>query len=455
MKKISSKKMVVLLSVFLILVVVSLLILVGLPGFTSILEPLRAALHRRMAREPLQISQIVINYKNPEIVYASSHFYGMWKSTDGGKTWKLAINGLGTSDVYSMAIHPRKPEILFAATPGGGIYRSADSGSNWVEVSEGLTDTHMEDVVFDPIDPDIMYAATLREVFKSENGGLSWKPAFKKNRKVAPEFYVRNLLVLRSSPSAKSVFLMGTPNGGYRRIEGGSEWEPLREKVDGAKLTAFAYDPRIKTLYGGAISGKGIYKSTDEGNSWNLMETPPMRWVHRIVLNPRNPMNIFIGTRAKGVFRSSDGGRTWEEKNNGLTHNVIKGLAIDPTNPLKLYAGTPGMIATSKDGGESWRLVQMDPPSYHAVVSFLIPIQKASQNIPSPPLVWKEKCNECHGWTDPVLNYYPTSYWRISPTPRDWKETMDRMAGKGRNPMTPEEKASIYGYLNNFFGPRS
>src|SRR3990172_2116601 len=127
-----NKNLLTFFALLLIPVIIGVLLLFGLPPL-SVLSPvklvqrIRKTLAERKIREPLQISQIVVNPKNPDIVYASSHFYAMLKSTDRGKTWRFTVKGLGTSDVYSMAMHPLKPGTLYAATTGGGVYRS-DNG---------------------------------------------------------------------------------------------------------------------------------------------------------------------------------------------------------------------------------------------------------------------------------------------------------------------------------------
>lgn len=454
----SKRKILTVLVFLLIPVIIAILLLVGLPRLSELnpvrlVQRIKKAIAERKIREPIQISQIVVNPRNPQILYASSHFYGMLKSTDQGKTWKFTVKGLGTSDVYSMAMHPLKPDTLYAATTGGGVYRSNDGAATWIEVNTGLTDTHVEDLAFDPANPDTLYAATLRQVFKSTDGGLTWQPVFNENPYVAPAIYVHTLLVARPPGFSKPVIFIGTPAGGFRRVEGDKQWESLLEKVGGDKLTSFAYDSRIQTLYAGSMMGK-FYVSQDGGKTWSVRGSVPAgaMWIHRIALHPQDPSVIFAGSRGHGIFKSVDGGRSWTEIDNGITHKMIKALVIDPTNPQLVYAGAPGMLATSSDGGGTWTPVKLELPRYAVVVSWLSYTKKSNDSTPPPPPEMREKCNECHGWTDPLLNYKPAAYWRVSPSRRDWKETMSRMGVLAK--LTPQEKVIIYGYLNNHFGPQ-
>ncbi len=442
----------------LIPVVVALLVLVGLPRFSELnpllfIRQVKLVIEKRKDREPIQISQIAVDPRNPQVVYASSHFYGMLKSTDRGKTWRFAARGLGTTDVYTMALHPTKPDTVYAATTGAGVYRSDDGAVTWTQVNDGLTDTHVEDLAFDLADPNTVYAASLREVFKSTDGGLSWRPVFSENGWVAERKYVHNLLVARLPGVPKPVLFVGTPAGGFRRGEGDAAWEPLEEKAQGQKLTVFAYDPRVRTLYAGSMMGK-FYASRDGGRTWALRSSLPgaAMWIHRIALHPTNPAEIFVGSRAQGIYKSVDGGKTWTEMNHGFTYKVTKALAIDPTDPHFMYAGAPGLLATSRDGGAAWTAVPLELPPYKEVVGWLGYTKKSTDSTPPPPRIWKEKCNECHGWTDPLLNFYLKAYWRVSPSHRDWTPTMDRMGALAK--LTPEQKVTILGYLNNHFGPQ-
>ena len=440
-------------------VVVGLLLLVGLPKLSdlnpmTVVQRVKLAIKKRNEREPIQISQIVINPRRPEVVYAASHFYGMLKSVDRGANWRFVAKGLGTTDVYSMAMHPTRPETIFAATTGSGVYVSDDGGETWAQRNDGLTDTHVEDIGFDPADPETVYAATMREVFKSADGGRTWARLFSDNRMAGESHYMHTLLVARFPGHPAPVLFVGTPVGGFRRAEGDPAWELLNGKVQGQKLTVFAYDARVKTLFAGSLSGK-FFASRDAGKTWAPLGSLPVgaNWWHRIVLHPTDPQTIFAGSKAHGVFKSTDGGRTWTDANQGLSYKVAKALAVDPADPRAMYVGTPGVLATSNDGGATWNSVPLVLPPYDDVVAWLGYTRQSVDATPKPPPFWKEKCNECHGWTDPVLNRYPRSYWRVAPSFRDWGETVHRMGSLAK--LTAEQKATVLEYLNTHFGQRS
>ncbi len=397
----------------------------------------------------LGASHIVLDPRNPDVVYVSSTLYGVYKSTDGGRTWRLTIQGVGAPDFYALAIHPRDSRVLFVGAAGGGIYRSDDGGEAWREASVGLSDTSVYDILFDPRDPAVIYALTLREVFRSTNGGLSWGPVFRDQRTITDSSYHRRLFLI---PGEQDAFLIGTGERGYRRGEGEGQWAPLGSRLEGLKVTAFAYRPATRTLYAGAVFADGLYQSVDGGVTWTLVGGGLKNvWVHRIVLDPVNPQVIYLATKNKGMLKSEDGGASWHAINDGLSEIDIKALAIHPVNPQILYAGTYGRgIFTSSDGGGHWINRPVPPfPTWGELNASLTRKVQAMRQPPPPPEAFR-KCQTCHAWTDPILNG-PTkqTFWRVFPSPRDWSETMDRM--KTAAQLTAPEYETISQYLNTYY----
>lgn len=127
-------------------------------------------------------------------------------------------------------------------------------------------------------------------------------------------------------------------------------WMPKNDGLWGAWPNALAISPDGSTVYAG-VQG-GIYKSTDEGNSWEriLGDT-----VKALAINPQTPSTIYAGTEYNGVYRSEDGGDTWEQINEGLTNLEVTALAINPITSTTVYAGTNGGgVYRSTDGGYNW-----------------------------------------------------------------------------------------------------
>ena len=113
-------------------------------------------------------------------------------------------------------------------------------------------------------------------------------------------------------------------------------------------------------LYAG--TGTGIWKSMDDGNTWNPVNTGlPGGTVLALVIDPSNSSTLYAGMNGSGVYKTTNGGGNWTAVNSGLTNLVATCLAINPLNPSILYAGTPDGVFQTWDGGGSWEPVSIDP----------------------------------------------------------------------------------------------
>ena len=153
------------------------------------------------------------------------------------------------------------------------------------------------------------------------------------------------------------VIYAGTASGGvWKSVNGGIAWSPIFDEMDVQSIGAVAVDPQNPSVvYVGTgegnprnshNSGKGIYKSVDGGKTWKCIGLEATKTIHRIVINPKNPAQLWVaamgsvwgGNKERGVYKSEDGGSTWKQV---LYVNLTTGcaeLVIDPMNPLKLYA---------------------------------------------------------------------------------------------------------------------
>lgn len=184
------------------------------------------------------------------------------------------------------------------------------------------------------------------------------------------------------------VIYAGTASGGvWKSVNGGIAWSPIFDEMDVQSIGAVAVDPQNPSVvYVGTgegnprnshNSGKGIYKSVDGGKTWKCIGLEATKTIHRIVINPKNPAQLWVaamgsvwgGNKERGVYKSEDGGSTWKQV---LYVNLTTGcaeLVIDPMNPLKLYAamwdyerkpwtfrsgGKGSGLYISLDGGNTW-----------------------------------------------------------------------------------------------------
>ncbi len=272
--------------------------------------------------------------------------------------------------VVAIAIDPASPATLYAGTIGGGVFKSTDGGQSWTAVNFDLTPTSVFALVLDPASPATIYAGTFgKGVFKSSTGGQSWAAI---NSGLAAAV-VPALALDVSSPGT---LYAGTGNGVFKSTNSGQSWIAANSGIRNALVTALAVDPtNPATVYAGTgIPGgsgsTGVFKTTDGGQSWipatsGLPLMPLLSVVTSLAVDPSNPDTVYAGTLG-GVFKSTNGGESWTAINSGLevaevaltpdlTLIAVLALAIDPSNPATLFAVIAGEgIFRSTDGGQSW-----------------------------------------------------------------------------------------------------
>ncbi len=181
--------------------------------------------------------------------------------------------------------------------------------------------------------------------------------------------YQRRFTILRTSTFQKvlliSLLVLWSASHAGSVSAGIGVWTSIGP--EGGYINALAIDPATPdTLYAGIYRG-GVFKSTNGGGSWEAANTglPSNTDVRALAIDPATPATLYAGTNGGGVFKSTNGGGSWEAANTGLTNNVVLALAIDPATPDTLYAWTSygGGVFKSTDGGGSWQAANTGLPS--------------------------------------------------------------------------------------------
>src|SRR5579871_477304 len=280
---------------------------------------------------------------------------GVWKSQDGGTTFKPVFDREPVQSIGAIALDPTNPKVVWVGTGeswmrnsvsvGDGIYKSTDGGETWTNM--GLPNSeHITRIVVDPRNGNVVYVCVPgklwsdsadRGLYKTVDGGNSWS------------------LVLRGS-----------------NLSTGCSSIALNPK-NPDELLAGMWDFRRKgwTFRSGgdgpdAPSGSGLFHSTDEGRSWTPMTAAANKGLPRtpwgrveVVYAPSNPARVyaFIENVRSALYVSDDGGTTWQERDR--SRNMVwrpfyfARLVIDPTNPDRLFKMNLTLIA-SEDGGKSF-----------------------------------------------------------------------------------------------------
>jgi photosystem II stability/assembly factor-like uncharacterized protein len=296
--------------------------------------------------------------ENPDIVYASARS-GLFKTTNAGLKWEgLSHPPARLPETYSVALNPKAPQIVIASQElGGMIYRSRDGGNTWQAAfrlplnAQDPVDAHgFKRIVFAPSAPHVVYAGACRGsnqllthpnslgIYKSMQGGIagSWHEAN------SPQTSDKSVNDLAVHPKNHNIVYAATVKGLFKTTDGGKKWT-LLQSLQKADVRAVALAPsKPNTVYAGIQHG-GILHSSDGGANWHKISAgmDPNEPVWSIVVNPVNPGEIWAGSQRSGVFRWDSIEQQWIKVNKGLRTRAVVDLEISQNGQI-LYAATTG-----------------------------------------------------------------------------------------------------------------
>jgi photosystem II stability/assembly factor-like uncharacterized protein len=300
--------------------------------------------------------------------YVGSRNGGVWKTINNGTTFTPVFEGKDVASIGALAIAPSNSDIVWVGTgdasctrsayPGNGIYKSTDGGANWLHM--GLRDSqHIARVVIHPTNPEIVYVAVMghlfstneeRGVFKSTDGGVSWKKVLYINDRTGAV----DLVIDHSHPNtlyAGTYECMrhpwrledgGRASGIYKTTDAGANWTKLAGGLPEGNIGRIGLDLYQK-------NSKILYAVVDNRNQSSEAPSTPQ------------PPGTPAGPRLIGgeVYRTDDEGLTWRKMNSARddvgrkTGYAFNQLRIDPSNAERIFV-TGSSITSSEDGGKRW-----------------------------------------------------------------------------------------------------
>jgi photosystem II stability/assembly factor-like uncharacterized protein len=310
------------------------------------------------------VTALVLDPTDPAILYATTA-RGIFKTIDGGATWRPQGGVLDGKSILAMAIDPRKNTTIFATTDTGGVYRSKDGGDSWTEANHGLPARYVGSIAVDPA--STIWAGTeAGRIFKSGDGGDSWTET------VPPTASISVMAIAPDPVKPGTVYIGTNSEGVYKTIDGGATWTHLTKGLKRATVWNILVDKSSpSTIYAG--THEGFYKSSDGGAYW----TPGNRGltsfnILALAVDPQVPSTLYAGT-ASGVFATADGGGSWRPLYPDLYATAI---ALDPSAPSTVYAGTHLGVMKTQDRGTRWSPLRLAAP----------PEELAEKPKPLPPL---------------------------------------------------------------------
>ena len=295
---------------------------------------------KRMAVHPSLSGRLVLAYEQ-----------GTFTSSDGGDSW-TQLPDAGELRICGVTIHPAPPHNLYGERcsdypAADGTYRSQDAGATW----ERISDFPPFDLFGDPHDPQGLLNLYGYSIFHSGDGGVTWDVATGLPPATRPSH-------LAYSPQVPGLVLTDAfGDGFYRSLDGGLTWMPAAEHLRQPLLIRMAVTPD-GTAY--AATNQGLYRSHDDGDHWRL-EQRGLQATEMVSLNvhPRDPSLVVASVGFHGLYVSHSGGRGWQRLKDPRVRTT-GAVALDPSDPAKLYTVANGGIARSLNGGDRWGLAKLD-----------------------------------------------------------------------------------------------
>ncbi len=384
------------------------------------------------------LGALAIDSTNPLVMYAGMSAFvgagqGVYKSVDGGETWAASNKGMLDYAISALAVDPANPQVVYAGSSSGDLFKSTDGGGTWTNLKDRLVLRQygeprvIHTIQIDPSGGTIYLIGDNSGVLFSTNGGDKWSllgnpPGLEQPTYVATTVVfgakpvilvsidrqdtlgwrysdvpvVRATAPASTAPEATSIpikisgtwssiadlprevdvfavnpkdprqVFAGTPNGLFKSADGGATWQASSSGLQGLAVTGLVFSAGdAPTIYAVASNNYEIFASTDQGQTWTSKGKTGVLggFGASLVASPSDPQVIYF-VSGEGCVRTSDGGQSWQPLGDGLPKDqyslLVMTIAIDPSDPKVIYAGTGGFVGggqgvfKSSDSGETW-----------------------------------------------------------------------------------------------------
>ena len=270
----------------------------------------------------------------------------VWLTTDGGTVWNPVESGLASSIVSAIAIDPVNPSTVYAGTLEDGMFKSVDGGQTWTAINDGMFPVPVNAIAIDP--SGRVYAGTDLGVLSSTDGGEHW--AF-------PNGFFASVSSLAIDPSVPGTVYAGSTArnfnqpGVFKSTDGGLTWTSTGLVIDVFSLVISPAAPA--TIYAGTTHG--VFRKVDTGDWTQLSSGFPHRiQVEALAIDSTNASIVYAATDS-GLFKTTNGGALWSPTL--MTGFPLFRIAIAPSDPSTLYISSfGGVLVTDDAAGTSWRI---------------------------------------------------------------------------------------------------
>ncbi len=375
---------------------------------------------RHIGPEGNRVSAVAGAPGDPRVYYAGAASGGIWKSGDGGLNWQPVFDGQPVQSIGALAVAPSDPNVVWAGTGeafirsnislGWGVFRSTDAGKTWTRAGLDATG-RIARIAVHPSDPDVALVAALghaygpqadRGVYRTADGGKTWDRVLFVNDSTGAIDVVIDPVNPRIAYAATwqiEIHTWGRVSGGagsgiWKSTDGGRTWTRLTgsglpaQPFGKVGLAIAPSNPNrvyalIETADGNPVDGRDagdgeLWRSDDAGSSWRLVSRDRelagrTQYYTRMAVEPDNDNEAWFMSAA--VTKTLDGGNTTTDlaftRQPGFDHHDVW---IDPRNGDRLAVGHDGGISISENRGASWLRVQLPiAQMYHVTTDDRVP----------------------------------------------------------------------------------
>jgi photosystem II stability/assembly factor-like uncharacterized protein len=347
----------------------------------------------------------------PEVFYFGSVGGGVWKTNDAGRTWNPIFDSQPIASIGAIAVAPSDSNVIYVGSGeadmrssisyGNGMYKSTDGGKTWTRM--GLEDSRqIGRIIVDPRDPNRVFVAALghaygpnqeRGIFRSKDGGKSWQKVLfhdESTGAIDVAFEPANsktilaaLWQTRRPPWSIYPPSNGPGGGLYRSNDGGDHWERVSGQglpSEGLGRIGIAFapsNPRRIYLIVDAKEG-GLYRSDDGGQTWQRVSNDRRIWERgwyfgEVSVDPKDPDTVYLPNTA--TYQSHDAGKTFKVLKGAPGGDDYHELWIDPDEPRRMALSSDQGTIVTRNGGETWSSWYNQPTAqfYHVMTDNQFP----------------------------------------------------------------------------------